>query len=256
MARPGWGPRSPTSWSGTAWTYRVPVVGRAGPEARGQRDSSMTIGRANVSQQIVRRWPGSGGLTGRRHVGAPTAVHGAQSSRQAGPVATTPLAPWVVLGWSGPWAWCSPGPHRGRARPPSGAVVVLPPERWLAARLDRLLRSRWPCWWWRGSGSGRLALAGRLTRRPGLGRPGRVGAATALRTSSVQPGPVQLRGPGAPGPPWTQSLRGRALRPRPRSAAVRHGQRVAGHHLPLRARSSWGRARWWPPWPVDPWPCR
>ncbi len=34
-------------------------------------------------------------------MGAPTAVHGAQSSRQAGPVATIRLAPWVVLGWCG-----------------------------------------------------------------------------------------------------------------------------------------------------------
>ena len=168
-------------------------------------------------------------------MGAPTAVHGAQSSRQAGPVATLPLAPWVVLGWCGAVGMVLTGTRIGAVPDPHLALwwFSLPSG---GSPLDSI---------------GFYALAGRdgggvarggppragrpAERRPGVGRSGRVGAATALRTSSVQPGPVQLRGPGAPDPPRTQSLCGRALRPRPRSPAVRRGQRVAGHHLPLRA---------------------
>ncbi len=55
-------------------------------------------------------------------MGAPTAVHGAQSNQQSGPAAARPLAGWVILGWLGAMGMVLTGTRIGAVPDPHQAL--------------------------------------------------------------------------------------------------------------------------------------
>ena len=168
-------------------------------------------------------------------MGAPTAVHGTreQHGRRV-PCRRCPLAPWVILGGCGAWGMvltgtriaAVPDPHLARwwfSLPAGGS-----PFESIGFYVSlALVLAAWV-------GLGRLSLRRTTHPGPGLGGARRVGPALPARSAPVQPGPLQLRGPGPAGPSRRQPLHRGPLHPWPRPPAVRGGQRVAGHHLALR----------------------
>ena len=168
-------------------------------------------------------------------MGAPTAVYGAQSSRQTGPVVSVPFSPWVVLGCCGAMGMVLTGTRIGAVPDPHLALwwFSLPsgggPVDSVGFYVSvAVLVAAWV-------GVGRAALAGELSLMrawvvlAAWGLPLLLGPPLFSRDlySYVAQGLLTHHG--------LESLRRRPVRARPRTPPVRCGHRVAGHHLALRA---------------------
>ena len=153
---------SRTAASGPAGPRTV-GAGPARPGVAGQRDSSMTIDRANVCHDSVRRWPGSGGSTGGDTWERPPPCTEPRAHAEAANPVTHPLVGWVVLGWLGAMGMVLSGTRIGAVPDPHLALWWFsvpaggsPVESVVFYVSVALLVGAW-------LGLGRLARAGQLT---------------------------------------------------------------------------------------------
>ena len=180
------------------------------------------------------------------------APNGEPSSVAQTPSAWRRLGGWVALGVVGAVGMVLTGPpDRLGSRTRTHPVVVRPPERRSPGDLDRLLRGHLGLHRRLGR-PGPPGLAGRAGRQPGLGRPGPLGAPLLPGPTPLQPGHVQLRRPGPPGPPRARSLHRRPVSPRPEPHPGVHRQRLAAPPRRPTARSSWPPSRGVVAWPGVP----